>query len=166
MKIRRLGAANASRALRRFGIVVIGIVSFTLPPRLLAVLGGSEASVQTDQVHMQAGLRSTRGAGYTVHELRAPTGTVVREYASGGTVFGVAWEGPWPPDMQQLLGSYFEPYKQALEAQSQNGGHGRRPVHVELPGLVVNVSGHPRSFHGQAFVPEMMPQGVKTEEIQ
>ena len=134
-------------------------------PHAFAVLGGSEASVQADQVHLQAALRSTRAASYTVHELRAPTGIVVREYAAGGTVFGVAWDGPWPPDMQQLLGSYFEPYLSAVQAQSQNGSHGRHPVHVELPGLVVNISGHPRSFHGQAFVPDMMPQGLKAEEI-
>lgn len=165
MTIKRWNAAPAERGRIHLAAVAIAVLSFTCPLPLFAVLGGSEASVLADQVHMQAALRSTHGTGYTVHELRAPTGIVVREYASGGTVFGVAWEGPWPPDIQQLLGSYFEPYQQALAAQNQNGVHGRRPVHVELPALVVNISGHPRSFHGQAYVPDMMPQGVKAEEI-
>lgn len=165
MTKKTIRAGLARRGRQRLAWIVFAIMSLSLPAPLFAVLGGSEASVQTDQIHMQAALRRTQATSYTVHELRAPTGTVVREYASGGTVFGVAWEGPWPPDMQQLLGSYFEPYMQALQAQNQNGGRGRRPVHVELPGLVVNISGHPRSFHGQAFVPDMMPQGVKAEEI-
>jgi len=141
----------------------LALLCSVLPQQVFAVLGGSEASVQTDQVHMQASLRTTANAGYTVHELRAPTGVVVREYASGGTVFGVAWQGPWPPDMRQLLGSYYDQYQQAL--QQQSGRPGRRPVYVQLPGLVVMKSGHPRAFSGRAFVPDMMPQGVKAEDI-
>ena len=165
MKKGLLRARLAQCGPRLIALIVLTLACVGLPKHAFAVLGGSEASVQTDQVHLQAALRSTRAAGYTLHELRTPTGTVVREYASGGTVFGVAWEGPWPPDMQQLLGTYFEPYMQALQSQTQNGGRGRHPLHVELPGLVVNISGHPRSFHGQAFVPDMVPQGVKAEEI-
>ena len=130
-----------------------------------AVLGGSETSVQTDQAHFKASLRSTHSNNYTVHELRAATGTVVREYAAGGTVFGVAWEGPWPPDMQQLLGSFFDPYMQMRQQQVRNGPPGRRPVHVEQPGLVVNIAGHPGSFRGQAFVPSMLPTGVAAGDI-
>src|SRR5215831_4322555 len=60
--------------------VLIGLPAF-------AVLGGSEASVQTDQIQLKASLRSTQVQNYTVHELRAATGTVIREYAAGGTVF-------------------------------------------------------------------------------
>jgi len=130
-----------------------------------AVLGGSEASVQTDQIQLKASLRSTQAQTYTVHELRAATGVVVREYAAGGTVFGVAWEGAWPPDMQQLLGSYFDQYMQERKQQARNGPPGRRPVHVELPGLVVNIAGHPGWFRGQAFVPSMLPSGVAAKDI-
>jgi hypothetical protein len=129
------------------------------------VLGGSEASVQTDQIHLKASLRSTQTQNYTVHELHSATGTVVREYAAGGTVFGVAWEGAWPPDMKQLLGSYFDQYMQTREQQVRNGPPGRRPVHVELPGLVVNIAGHPGYFHGQAFVPAMTPNGIGQRDI-
>lgn len=130
-----------------------------------AVLGGSEASVQTDQIQLKANLRSTQAQNYTVHELRAATGVVVREYAANGTVFGVAWEGAWPPDIHQLLGSYFDQYMQEREQQVRNGPPGRRPVHVELPGLVVNIAGHPGWFRGQAFVPNMLPGGVGAKDI-
>ncbi len=144
--------------------IVLGVCAFATPTPVFAVLGGSEASVQTDQAHMQASMKSTHTNAYTVHEMKSTTGTVVREYAASGTVFGVAWQGHWPPDMRQLLGSYFDMYQQELQAQTAKT-HGRTPVHVVLPGLVVNVTGHPGSFKGMAYVPGMVPQGVKTEEI-
>jgi hypothetical protein len=146
------------------GLIATVVVAVGAPANSFAVLGGSEASVQTDQVRMQASLQRTNAGAYTVHELHAPTGTVVREYVAGGTVFAVAWQGPWPPDLQQLLGSYFDSYQQARQVQS-GSRLGRRPIHVAIPGLVVNVAGHPRSFTGQAYVPDMLPQGMTAKEI-
>jgi len=131
-----------------------------------ASLGGDASSVQTDQVHMQGTRQTTTTQSYTVSEIRAATGTVVREYASStGTVFDIAWHGPWPPDMHQLLGSYFEQYVQAAKAQSA-ARMGRRPLMIEQPGLVVQSGGHPRAFSGKAYVPEMLPQGVRAEDLQ
>jgi hypothetical protein len=130
-----------------------------------AALGGDVASVQSDQAHMQGSLRTTATASYTVHEIQSAAGAVVREYvSSSGKVFGVAWQGPWPPDMRQLLGSYFDQYMQAANAQS-GLPKGRRPVMIDQPGLVVQVGGHPRSFIGRAYAPEMLPAGVRAEEI-
>ena len=145
----------------RAGLLVFLLAS--LPA--FGVLGGSEASVQTDQSHLKASLRTAQMESYTVHELHAPTGTVVREYVAGGTVFGLAWEGPWPPDMRQLLGNYFDPYMQAREQQIRNGPPGRRPVHVELPEFVVNIAGHPGFVRGQAFVPSLLPNGVAAKDV-
>ncbi|MFZ3367078.1 MAG: DUF2844 domain-containing protein [Candidatus Sulfotelmatobacter sp.] len=143
---------------------VLAIVSFGLPA--WAALGGDIASVQADQLHMQGSLRATTAASYTVHEIQGATGAVVREYvSSAGKVFAVAWQGPWPPDMRQLLGSYFEQYRQAAKAQSRVR-IGRRPLMIQQPGLVVQIGGHPRSFAGRAYVPEMLPSGVRVEEIQ
>jgi hypothetical protein len=164
LKTEILCAPQAQPQKYLFVLIATGILALGLPAKSFAVLGGSEASVQTDQVHMQASLQRTNAGAYTVHELHAPTGTVVREYVAGGTVFAVAWQGPWPPDLQQLLGSYFDSYQQARQAQS-GSRLGRRPIHVEIPGLVVNVAGHPRSFTGQAFVPDMLPQGISAKEI-
>jgi hypothetical protein len=131
-----------------------------------AALGGTAASVQADQVHMQASQRTVAGAAYSMQEMKTAAGAVVREYVSpDGKVFGVAWSGPWPPDMRQLLGSYFDQYAQA--AKAQNGTRiGRRPLVINEPGLVVQAGGHPRSFAGKAYVPQMLPAGVKAEDIQ
>ncbi len=131
-----------------------------------ASLGGDSASIQADQIHMQGTRRTLAAPSYTMHEIQAATGTVVREYVSSqGTVFAVTWHGPWLPDLRQLLGSYFEQYARA--ASSQNVGRaGRRPLLIEASGLIVQIGGHSRSFIGRAYVPEMLPAGVRTEDIQ
>jgi Protein of unknown function (DUF2844) len=111
-----------------------------------AALGGDIASVQADQVRMQGSVRMSSATGYTVQEIQGSNGIVVREYVSrAGKVFGVAWQGPWPPDLRQLLGSYFEQYEQAIKAQ-RAARIGRRPLLINQPGLVVGMGGHPRSF--------------------
>jgi Protein of unknown function (DUF2844) len=137
-----------------------------------ASLGGDVSTIQADQVQLQGTRRvvtaqSSTGQAYTVHEIQTANGTVVREYlSSSGMVFGLAWRGHWPPNMRQLLGSYAEPYTQAVNAQQKNSRPGRRPLVVEQPGLVVQMGGHPRAFAGMAYIPDMLPQGVKAEDIQ
>jgi Protein of unknown function (DUF2844) len=130
-----------------------------------AGLGEDVSSVQADQAHIQGALRTTQTQSYTVHEIQAATGIVVREYvSSSGKVFGVAWQGSWPPDMRQILANYFEAYRQAAQAQV-NAHAGRRPLVIEQPGLVVHSGGHMRWFAGQAYIPEMLPRGVTAEAI-
>jgi hypothetical protein len=131
-----------------------------------ASLGGDTVSIQADQLHMQ-GTRTTKAAeSYTVHEIQSATGTVVREYLSPeGKVFAVAWNGPWLPDLRQLLGGYFEQYRAAVQRQS-GARRVRKPVMIDQPGLVVQVGGHIRAFSGRAYVPELLPSGVRAEDIQ
>jgi hypothetical protein len=146
------------------GATVLVILATALPA--WASLGGDAASIQADQLHMQ-GSRTTKAAdAYTVHEIQAATGTVVREYLSPeGKVFALAWNGPRLPDLRQVLGSYFEQYRAAV--QSQSGPRmARRPVMINQPGLVVQIGGHVGAFSGRAYVPEMLPSGVRAEEIQ
>jgi hypothetical protein len=131
-----------------------------------ASLGGDVASIQADQAHMRGTMRTTAKESYSVQEIQGESGTVVREYVSAaGKVFGLAWQSPWGPDMRQLLGSYFDQYTQAAKAQTRPR-YGRRPLIIEQPGFVVQVGGHPRAFVGKAYVPEMLPAGVKAEDIQ
>jgi hypothetical protein len=134
-----------------------------LPCPAWAVLGDSAASVLNDQARMKGTLRSVDRKTYVMHEIAAPAGTVVREYVSpAGAVFGVAWEGQFPPDLQQLLGPY---YQQAKQAASQPERHGRAPIAIDTPGLVVRQTGHPRSFHGQAYIPQLLPPSVTSSDI-
>lgn len=139
-------------------LVMSGI--FVLPAT--AELGGSADTVQADQQRMKGTLRTTAAAGYTLHEIRADTGTTVREFVSpGGRVFGVAWQGPFMPDMRQLLGHYYEQYFQAL----QNKRARRAPVVINESGLVVESGGRTRSFQGRAYIPQLAPPGVDLHSI-
>jgi hypothetical protein len=36
---------------------------------------------------------------------------------------------------------------------------------IETPGIVFVQTGHMRSFHGQAYIPQLVPQGVKAGDI-
>jgi hypothetical protein len=129
-----------------------------------ATLGGDASTVQSDQVKMQATRNVTQAAAYAVHEMKVSSGGVIREYVSPeGKVFGVAWQGPGFPDMQQLLGTY---YGRVAQVQKSNRARARRqPVVINDSSLVFLMGGHPRSFSGVAYVPQMMPQGVRADEI-
>jgi hypothetical protein len=154
----RLVPVGVSAAILSITILLVATPAF-------AALGEDASSVQNDMAKMQGSLRIVQGQSFTVHEIASATGTTVREYASAsGKIFAVAWQGPWLPNMRQLLSSYFAQYEQALQASGRDRA-GRRPLLIEQPGLVVQSGGHMRSFSGRAYIPEMMPQGVRAEDI-
>jgi hypothetical protein len=156
--------SNILRLNCRAAILSASLVLLALPA--FAGLGEDSSSVDADQAHMQGERRITQASSYSVHEIKAPTGTIVREYVSAsGQVFGVAWQGPLPPNMQQILAGYFETYRQASEAQT-NSHTGRRPLVINQPELVVRSGGHMRAFAGQAYVPALLPKGVTGATIQ
>lgn len=123
------------------------------------------SSVKADYDQMQArSLKSTATAAYALHEMQTPNGTTVREYVSpAGTVFAVAWKGPWPPDLEQLLGSHFSEYQTAV--QDPNRRPGRGPMTIRAQNLVVELSGHMRDFSGRAYLVDLVPAGVSVESI-
>jgi len=130
----------------------------------LAALGGDVSSVQSDALHLQGTLRVTPNALYALHEIETPTGIQVREYVSpAGKVFAVAWQGPWRPDLHQLLGSYFVPFQQAARASKQRPG--RAPLSIHQANLFVEHSGQMRFFRGRAYLSDEFPAGVKAESI-
>lgn len=132
-----------------------------------ATLGEQESTVDADRGRMQAALvRVSSADGYAVHEMMAPTGSSVREFVTSATgrVFAVAWQGPWQPDLRQVLGSYFAEYVQAVNAA--RGGRARRgPITIEQPDLVIQIGGQPRAFVGRVYLPQMMPAGIDVKSI-
>lgn len=139
---------------------LVALCLLTLPAA--AELGGTTDTVQADQQHMKGTLRTTAATGYTLHEIQAATGTTVREYvSSAGRVFAVSWEGPFLPEMRQLLGNYYEQYTQAL----QNRKARRAPVMINEPDLVVESGGRTRAFRGRAYVPQLVPPGIDLRAI-
>jgi len=148
-------------------LVVIAHGVFVLPSPAAAALGRDETTVQDDQVRMKGTLRSTPTKRYTVHEIKAQTGTVVKEFVSpAGKIFAVVWQGPFLPDLRQLLGSYFEQFSQSAKKLKSRHPRVRGPLLIQEPGLVVQTGGHMRAYFGRAHVPDLLPQGVSIEEIQ
>ncbi len=138
-----------------------------LPARALAELGGDLKSVERDRVKMKAAITVKSTDRYAVHEMTSNAGPTVREFAtSDGKIFAVAWQGPFHPDYQQLLGPYFDQLRQATDRAAQQRRARRAPVMIETPAFVFQSFGHFRSLAGRAWVPQMLPPGVSVEEIQ
>lgn len=131
-----------------------------------ASLGGGVDTIQGDQQRLGGTARALAAApAYTVHELGAPGGGVVREYTAGGTVFAVTWHGPVRPDLRRLLGQYFPAFQQAAR-DIQGVPRRRGPLVVRQPGLVVEAGGHMRDFFGRAYLPDRLPPGVNATDLQ
>jgi hypothetical protein len=143
-------------------IVLVASGILVVPVSGFAVLGGDASSIEGDRAHVRGTLRVSGGERYAVHEIEAASGTVVREYvAPNGTVFAIAWQGPWFPDLRALLGPYFAQY--ALAARASRVA--RRPLLIQEAGLVVQAGGRLRAFVGRAYVPQMLPDGVASDAI-
>jgi hypothetical protein len=146
-------------AIGRFIAVPSCMIAMTVSS--FAALGGDVSSVQADQAQMKAERRVTQNASYTLHEMRAQTGTVVREFVSPqGKVFGVAWSGQAIPDLKQVLGAYYDQFASNAPRRRVHG-----PVSISTPEFVIQSGGHQRALMGRAYVPGMIPDGVKLEEI-
>lgn len=150
-------------ARRLQSLAAVTVLASALPA--FASLGGDVTSVESDRAHMAASVRVTQpSSNYSIHEIQAPQGTVVEEYVSAaGRVFAVTWRGQFMPQMQQILGNYFEEYSAALQAQPHR--FGRRPLNIQRPDLVVQTGGQMRNYFGRAYVPGMLPQGVSADSI-
>lgn len=127
-----------------------------------ATLGEDVGSVAIDQTQMEATLEIARADKFAVHQIRLPSGTLVKEYVSAsGMVFAISWQGPTLPDLRQVLGRYFEQY---AAARSPNAGIGSN--RTQGSGLVVQSGGHMRAFTGRAYLQQMLPRGVAAEEVE
>jgi hypothetical protein len=147
-------------------IVVLPLSLIALPSTALASLGASVTTIDADRVHVQGALMGiVKSDAYALHEIRSASGTMIREYVdASGTVFAVAWDGPWLPDLRQVLGDHFDRYQSAMRSR-QSARTGRGAVVISESGLVVQMSGHPRAFTGRAYLPGLLPPGVQPESL-
>lgn len=127
-----------------------------------AVLGEYEASVTSDQQYLRGEVRAITREGYTVHQITGADKCIVKEFVSpAGLVFGISWQGPTMPNLQQLLGSHFAEFQQAAQSRVRRRG----PLVVRTDQLVVESGGHMRSFHGRAYVPSLLPKNISAEVV-
>lgn len=133
-----------------------------------AGLGASAASIAADRASMKGQVRARAEAGYSVQEITAASGTVVREFVSpSGVVFAVSWYGPAMPNLQQTFGSYFSQFQAAVQTRRAQEprfrGHNR--LEIRTPSLVVHAFGHMRQYFGIAYVPALMPTNVSLSDL-
>jgi len=137
--------------------------SLLRPGIALATLGEPEASVQSDIEHFQGSIKaSTEHTSFRVHEIQMPSGTLLREFVSlDGNVFGVAWNGPYMPNLRQLLGRYFDSYVSGAKLNHLDHSH----LQIQQPDLVVQARGHMRAFSGRAYLPTGLPAGFNLGDL-
>jgi hypothetical protein len=130
-----------------------------------AALGEPAASVERDRVMMKGQRQSRPGTGYTIDTISV-AGIQVKEFVSpDGVVFAVVWTGTGMPDLQLLLGEYFEEYREGVHAARSHRPKVRKPFQLKSERLVVERGGHSRSLWGRAFLPAALPPGVTAEDI-
>ncbi len=136
------------------------------PPAALAALGGSADSAARDSTEMRGVLRSTSLVQYDVQEIDSGALTV-REYVTlQGQVFAVTWQGPEMPNLRQLLGDYFGRFQTAAVAAHRASPGIHRQLSIVQSDLVVQSAGRLRDFHGVAYLPALVPQGVSVGALQ
>jgi hypothetical protein len=136
----------------------------SLGPRIAcATLGEAEMSVQTDVAQLGASIKSSQDrAGYRLHEIQLPGGTMLREFvAPDGNVFAVAWNGPTKPNLRQVLGKHFDTYVSTPKPKFAD----RRHVNFQQGDLVVQAGGHMRALSGRAYLASAIPAGVNLGDL-
>ena len=127
-----------------------------------AALGEPETSVQADGAQLGGSITVSQHASYRLHEIRLPSGTLVREFAgSDGKVFAVAWNGPTVPNLREILGQYFDSYVTAAKAPHSGHHH----LQIRQSDLVVQAAGRMRAFSGRAYLPQAVPSGVSVGDL-
>jgi hypothetical protein len=129
---------------------------------------GATAAVQSGSSSPQSAvetyvLRASNGDKYTYSEFTTAENLRVREFVRpDGKVFGLAWQGPRPPDLNVLLGSYFGGWHDAIANQSHISLH-RSAVHTSS--IVVEMGGPMGVVVGRAWAPALVPAGIDARNV-
>jgi Protein of unknown function (DUF2844) len=144
--------------------LLLALATLASPAR--AALGGSADSVGADRAVMHGQLRSTPFIAYDQHQITIGS-LVVNEYVTrAGQVFAITWKGPTPPDLRQLLGTYFPRMQTAADAEHRAHPGMHRQFALVQSDLVIVNTGRLRDFHGIAYLPALVPAGVSVSELQ
>lgn len=152
--------------MRASQLVVAVSASALLATTAWAALGGGAASISADGAALNGQLSTTTMTQYDVHEITSDS-LVVHEYLTReGQVFAITWQGPFKPDLRQLLGDYFARYQSAVAAAGDDRAGKHSHFTVSSADLVVQSNGRLRAFQGLAYIPSLVPAGVSVGELQ
>jgi hypothetical protein len=121
-------------------------------------------SNKTEGRKSQALAVATPQLSYRISESVLTTGTTVREYiGANGIVFAVTWNGPFLPDLQNLLGKHFDTMRTEA-ARVPRAGHSQ--LQIVRPEVSIYSGGHMRAFIGRAWIASEFPADFKQDDIQ
>jgi uncharacterized protein DUF2844 len=142
------------------------VVTSAMPSPAWPALGQSAETVERDRVLMKGQRQSRSGVGYSIDTITV-AGLQIKEYVSDhGVVFAVVWKGTGVPNLQLLLGDYFEEYQVGVRAARNRTPRVREPFRMKSDRLVVERAGHSRSLWGRAYLPTHLPPGTRLEDLQ
>jgi hypothetical protein len=122
------------------------------------------AATSAHQARTLAATGATAAAGYTVDTTVLETGTTVREYVGkNGVVFAVTWNGPFLPDLRELLGQHFTTL---TNESARHPKAGRNWVRAANPDVTIESTGHMRAYTGRAWVRSLLPAGFDTDTLE
>lgn len=143
--------------------VIMILMAFWCVP-CFASLGGAPSDLGGHPTRQARSLAAGAPANFTLQVSTLPSGTVVREYVSpGGAVFAVSWQGPFLPDLRTLLAQYFDVLT-ANTARRPKAGNSQ--VRVDRPEVTIESSGHMRAYFGRAWLPNALPAGFSSADIE
>lgn len=151
------------RARRPLAWAIVGAAaSLSFASSARCALGEDVDSIAADQVRLHANVQIVPKEKYRVHELQMPTGARVREFLSeSGKVFAVSWSGGWRPNLRDIMGKHYARYLAAAKVKRMVRG----PVRIELPDMIVVMGGHQRAFFGYVCLIDLLPPGLRPEDI-
>jgi hypothetical protein len=151
-------------------LAAAALVTASAATPCLASLGRAPSSFAgTSSVHQARALAAASGttAGSTSYSVSTTTltgGTTVREYVGAdGVVFAVTWNGPFLPDLRELLGQHFTTLTNESARQPKAG---RGQVRVARPDVTIESGGHMRAYAGRAWINSRLPAGFDTDTLE
>jgi len=129
----------------------------------VAHLGGDAGSIDADRSELHAELRTTPMQQFDLHEITAPSGTLVHEYVTRqGRVFALPGKAHClrpAPAVWRLLPAL----PGGRRGRMRPGMH--RQVNITAADLVVQSSARTRSFRGWLYS-SLLPGGVSAADLQ
>jgi hypothetical protein len=143
--------------------ILVAISLMISTTEAFAALGQDRASIAVDHRVLASNAEVvTEGPGYQIHEMQLAQGATVHQYVSpNGKVFAIKWSGQRPPNLEQVLGAYYNDYVQA--ARIHSAGH--HLVQVKQDNVVITHVQYLRSYSGSAYVPALVPTGIDLNHL-
>ena len=124
-----------------------------------AELGGTADSLSAEQKQFNSQLAITQQSNYSIYTQTLTSGTAFQEYvSSNGIIFAVSWSGPSLPNIQTILGKYYDQY---LSAAQQSRGS----IYMSNDSLVIQSTGMMGAFQGFAFLPKQAPTSFTVNNL-